>query len=342
MLRVAGQVLRLLPLRAFPRVIPRDVLGFCYHTVSEQQPAHIRHLYLCKTPAQFECDLEFLCRHYELVTYEDLSTALAPRRVGRPRAILTFDDGFQEWHSIVRPLLLRYGVPAIFFVTTGFLDNRRLFYRHKVSLCIDAYLRLPWAGAAAARRDLADILGTPLPRVGDLPVCLRRLTLQAEALLDSVCARLGVDTDAYLRTTAPYLTSEQVRALASDGFTIGAHSAAHALVSSMTTAEAEADIVGSCAAVAQMVGAQTIPYAFPYAFPFHGRGVGRDMLRSLRARHPHIGLFFDTGLLAQDEEFVINRIEVDGPPRRGRRVTNLPAHVRRAYAVELARMVMGA
>jgi len=328
----------MVPLRALPRLIARDVVGFCYHTVSDHQQPDTSHLYSCKTPAQFERDLEFLRREYELVTYDDLVAGRVSTARGRPRAIVTFDDGLKECYSTIRPLLLKYGVPAVFFVTTGLLDNRRLFYRNKVSLCIDTYLRLSRAEADAARRDLEDLMDAPLRGWRDLAVHLHKLTPQAENLLDAVSARLGIDADAYLRTTAPYLTNAHVCGLARDGFTIGAHSVAHLRLCSMTPAEAEADIVSSCETVARMVDRPNVPYAFP----FDGRGVSREMLRAVRSRHSDVGLFFDSRGLARDQEFVINRIVVDRPPRATHQVTNLPAYVRNAYAVELARAVIAA
>ena len=338
MVTLAGEVLRLVPLRALPRLIARDVVGFCYHTVSECRQPAVSHLYSCRTPAQFERDLEFVCREYEPVPYDDLVAGRVAAATGRPRAIVTFDDGLKECYSIIRPLLLKYGVPAVFFVTTGLLDNRRLFYRNKVSLCIDTYLRLSRTEADAARSDLEDLMGAPVRGWRDLAVHLHRLTPQAEELLDAVSARLGVDADAYLRTNAPYLTTAQVRGLARDGFTIGAHGLAHLRLYSMTPAEAEADIVSSCETVARMVDRPTVPYAFP----FDGRGVSREMLRAVRSQHSHVGLFFDSRGLARDRDFVINRIVVDSPTRATHQVTNLPAYVRNAYAVELARAVIAA
>ena len=317
----------MVPLRALPRLIARDVVGFCYHTVSDHQQPDTSHLYSCKTPAQFERDLEFLRREYELVTYDDLVAGRVSTARGRPRAIVTFDDGLKECYSTIRPLLLKYGVPAVFFVTTGLLDNRRLFYRNKVSLCIDTYLRLSRAEADAARRDLEDLMDAPLRGWRDLAVHLHKLTPQAENLLDAVSTiRASVSQELTMSASA------------SAGVIEHSHSVAHLRLCWMTPAEAEADIVSSCETVARMVDRPNVPYAFP----FDGRGVSREMLRAVRSRHSDVGLFFDSRGLARDQEFVINRIVVDRPPRATHQVTNLPAYVRNAYAVELARAVIAA
>ena len=45
-----------------------------------------------------------------------------------PRALsITFDDGYRDNHDIALPILLQLGLPATFFVATGFLDGGRMF-----------------------------------------------------------------------------------------------------------------------------------------------------------------------------------------------------------------------
>ncbi|MDB4890603.1 MAG: polysaccharide deacetylase [Gemmatimonadetes bacterium] len=326
-------MLRVLPVRLYARLIARDVVGFCYHTVSDEPLAHLKHLYPAKTPAQLTCDLEFIRREFNVVGYDDLRAGRVSARDKRPKALVTFDDGLAECHTIIRPLLLKHGTPAVFFVTTGFLDNRQLFYRHKASLCIEAYRHLPPVAAAAIGSDLAAILDVNGGANGNLPSRLRQTTSQDEPAIDEVCRRLGVDVAGYLQKTAPYLTTAQVQSMASEGFAIGAHGVTHVRLDSLSAADAKAEIVASCSTVATLVDRTEVPFAFP----FNGNGVDRGMLRALRASHPQVGLFFDTRMLARDQDFIVNRIVVDEPPRGRRRTTNLSLHMRYAYAAAFGR-----
>jgi len=43
---------------------------------------------------------------------------------------LSFDDGSEDWLSLVIPVLKRYNVPATFFTTTGFIGNGLIPYPH--------------------------------------------------------------------------------------------------------------------------------------------------------------------------------------------------------------------
>ena len=322
-----------MPRQLLSALVPRDVIGFCYHTVSDSPMPHVRSLYHCKSVAQFRRDIELLQQRYRVLGYEELVARRSRTDGAAPAVVITFDDGLSECYDVVRPILLEYGVPAIFFVTTGFLDNRRLFYRQKVALCIEAYSALVPNARAAARRDVALCFDTPLDDSERLVERLQAATLKEEGAIDAACDRLGVDSGEFLRTVRPYLTVAQLRAMAADGFTIGAHGTAHGLLGAMPEAEARLEIITACNAVSALVPAPVVPFAFP----FNGTGVSRDMLGALRDERPQIGLFFDSRQLAPDRDFIVNRLVVDDPYGATASSSNLPARVRRAYARELVR-----
>lgn len=323
-------------MRALEKIVRRNVIGFCYHTVSDRQLPHIESLYRCKSVAQFRRDLDYLRRFYRIAGYDELEGTRGGSN-GKPFVVITFDDGLVECHDVIRPVLLEYGVPAIFFVTTEFLDNRRLFYRQKVALCIEAWSRLSGQEAVAARSEIARFFSAEVDSDQALIARLQAAAWKEEPAIDSACSTLGVDTNAYLRTVRPYLTTTQVRTLASDGFTIGAHGTSHQRLGVMTEAEARSEIITACETVSRIVAGKGSPSSVPFAFPFNGRDVKREMMRTIRETNTEVGLFFDSTELALEPDFVINRLVVDDPTGATERASNLPARIRRAYAREIVR-----
>ena len=54
-----------------------------------------------------------------------LDAAVASLKAGKlpaRSACITFDDGYVDNHDVALPILLRHGLPATFFIATGFLD----------------------------------------------------------------------------------------------------------------------------------------------------------------------------------------------------------------------------
>ena len=111
---------------------------FCTDVVADEPLPHIKHLYNYKTASEFEADVIYLKAHYRLPTWQQfLEERSQGPRPGRPTALLTFDDGMAKRFQYARPVLLKHQVPCVFFITKGFVDNRSMFYRHKVSLCLE-------------------------------------------------------------------------------------------------------------------------------------------------------------------------------------------------------------
>jgi peptidoglycan/xylan/chitin deacetylase (PgdA/CDA1 family) len=305
----AHAALRLLPLAVHEALTPRRTLVLLYHVVGPPLP-HVRHLYPHKSAREFEDDLTRLARRYRMVAYEELDGAARADR-GRPAAHITFDDGYRECATVAAPILRRLGIPCTFFVTTDLVDNRVLFHRNKVSLCLETLAIAPEGRAAAFLRDQSARLGrAPMDR-RRFAAWLLGLRPADEPEIDRVCTSLGVDTGRYLEERTPYLTTADIRDLAVAGFTIGAHGRQHVPLGALAEGAARDEILESCAAVRAMTGAEKVPFAFPHS----GDGVDRDFLARLRAGHPHIGLLFDTRRLRSDVPFIVNRVTVDTPPR---------------------------
>lgn len=76
----------------------------------------------------FEQDLAYFKRHYECISLAELCRRLRDGRPIRRRTlVVTFDDGYRDNFTRAMPLLAAAGVPATFFVSTGFVGTDRVF-----------------------------------------------------------------------------------------------------------------------------------------------------------------------------------------------------------------------
>ncbi len=317
---------RLIPPGLYPRLLRRAVIDFFYHAVSDDPMPHVRHLYPVIPVAVFEASLRYLKQNHTFVDYAQLHAHVFNGAPLPPRAVhLSFDDGYAECFTVVRPLLLKHGVPCTFFLTTGLIDNKILFYRNKQSLCIE-------------RLNGVDCQFSNLP--AEVPVFensaafiswLKDLRLPDETLIDAVCEALGVDWPAFLAERQPYLTSSQIRQMQVEGFTIGAHTVTHRKLIDLSPDEIENEMAASCRAVQVIAGQAAVPFSFPHS----AFGLDRRLLNAIRARHPEIGLLFDTKGLRNDVTFIHNRIwaEKFPPPLagEGRAGGGLPKALHIAY-----------
>jgi peptidoglycan/xylan/chitin deacetylase (PgdA/CDA1 family) len=322
------EALQRVPMPLWRGLFPKTELGFCYHMVSDVPLPHLRH-YPILSSADFDADLTYLRSRFDFISYEQLAHRRGSSNIVRDNAvILTFDDGFAECATVAAPILLRHGAGCVFFVVTDLIDNATVFRESEASLCIEAICRLPVEHVEAAIRelglgarllppprrtpfdparlplDIAGLDGQPEPRLQPLLHWLLTIGAPDVDLMHQLSTRLGVDPKDYLRQVRPYLTTAQIRQLASDGFTIGAHGLTHRRLQDLPRDEAEHEIVESCRVVRDLTGQNSVPFAFPY----FGGDIDRTWLAELRRQHDFIGLFFDTDGLREDEPFVVQRV----------------------------------
>lgn len=68
----------------------------------------------------FRAQVDMLRQHYEIVS---LDQALTPRKTGKPRVVLTFDDGEQGLYDHLLPFVHAEGLPVTVYVATGQIES---------------------------------------------------------------------------------------------------------------------------------------------------------------------------------------------------------------------------
>jgi peptidoglycan/xylan/chitin deacetylase (PgdA/CDA1 family) len=96
----------------------------CYHGIARATVADDPE-FLRVDPDRFRQQVEFLIRSgFAFVTVADLAARLdgGPPPVGL--AALSFDDGLEDNHEVLLPILQEYGIPASVYVITGLVGRR--------------------------------------------------------------------------------------------------------------------------------------------------------------------------------------------------------------------------
>jgi peptidoglycan/xylan/chitin deacetylase (PgdA/CDA1 family) len=90
-----------------------------YHRVDGKLP-----LELDLNAALFQRQAALLAASRRVIGYEEALKRLEhPEDGDEPSYVLTFDDGYLDFYTCVFPLLKQYDLPAILFVTTGFVEE---------------------------------------------------------------------------------------------------------------------------------------------------------------------------------------------------------------------------
>lgn len=240
---------------------PAGLLLPYHHTVSNNKLEHISNLYQFKNIETFSKDLDFLLKYYKPIAPPDLWHSVQSNTPVPPgRFLLTFDDGFKEISEVVAPLLSKKGVPAIFFINPAFIDNKKMFYRGKISILIGMLRDNPqrYIPTFSSLLSVAPILETVV-------AALKKITQLNASLLDTIASEINYSFEDYLLRQRPFLTQEQLLSLHTQGFSIGSHSMDHPYYNLLPAAEQVRQTLDSCSYVKELLNTDTCHFSFPHS-----------------------------------------------------------------------------
>ena len=263
---------------------------------------------------EFDWQMRYLARNHEVITCQELAQLIdAGRPVPRRAVIVTFDDGYQDNHDVVLPILRRHGVPAVVFVATGYMDSRETYWYdqlvHWMLRVERAELDLPGGGTRlhvggdqAARRRTAQ---AALKHLKVLPEGLRRETIDAwrRALGAPAC-------DEFSGNNGP-MSWGQVKALADAGIEIGSHSVTHPVLANVADDEQlERELVDSKAQIEARTGQQVVSLAYPVGGP---GAYSERVVEFVRRAGYRFGFTYESGVidLHRMDPFRLRRLAVE-------------------------------
>lgn len=241
---------------------------------------------LCVSPERFEDQLRCLARDYRVVALTELLAEHLNRRLSDGTVAITFDDGYADNLHAAAPLLVRHGLPATFFVTSGAIGSPREFWWDRLEKCLlvagplPDRLQIPVAGSekswdlGAARagfdrsvRGARPWEADPTTRLGffyEIWKYLRGLDeLLREEALTAVERWSGAGDET--RPTHRILSPVEVRELADlPGMTIGAHSVSHATLSACNPSAQRLEIRRSKDDLERLLGRRVPMFAYPF------------------------------------------------------------------------------
>ena len=189
---------------------------------------------------------------------------------------ITFDDGYADNAEIALPVLQHYGVPATFFVASGFLNGGRMWNDSVIELVRRAPGEVLDVGVLGLG---VHGLATPAQRTQAIHALIRQLKYlpmtQRQQQVDSLAALVRVALPDDLM-----MTDAQVRQLHQAGMAIGAHTVCHPILSALEAPQARAEIADSKRALEQLIGAAVPLFAYPNGRP--GADYGAEHVAMVR------------------------------------------------------------
>jgi peptidoglycan/xylan/chitin deacetylase (PgdA/CDA1 family) len=245
---------------------------------------------LCVTPEHFAEQLDVLAQRRQVISLQSLTQALRQGRLPRRAVVITFDDGYADNLLTAKPLLEKHHLPATVFVATGYIGDRREFWWDELDRLFLQPGNLPqtlqlgvngilhkWELQDTAHYSQADCNRhrhwkpwhetTPGPRQQIYHALWKLMHPLSEKERQRVREDLlaWAQTEPLVRSTHRTLADQEVAELARGGLIeIGAHTVSHPMLSALSGAAQQEEIVRSKRELEGILGQQVQSFAYPY------------------------------------------------------------------------------
>jgi peptidoglycan/xylan/chitin deacetylase (PgdA/CDA1 family) len=213
--------------------------------------------------AAFAEQMALLASNFNVLPLGEAVQRLAQGRLPARAACVTFDDGYADNHDVALPILKQFGVPATFFVASGYLDGGRMWN----DTVIEALRR-----AQGPRLDLSNLGLGALPvssideRRAAVRVLLRAIKHRPPVARADVVERIA-STVAEPLPEDLMMTRAQVRALRDAGMAVGGHTVTHPILTRISDEQAEAEMAEGKAMLEAVIGGPVKLFAYPNGVP---------------------------------------------------------------------------
>ncbi|HWP00776.1 MAG TPA: polysaccharide deacetylase family protein [Methylococcus sp.] len=211
--------------------------------------------------SDFREQMGFLSEHYEVLPL-DRAWESKSGTSSKPRAVITFDDGYANNYHVAYPILREFGLPATIFLVTGAIGSRNLFWYDRLQTALKGLL--PIREIKSIREDLKARIH-PHAMNAAVDALLREKIGSAEPTEEAIAAYRPLDFP-------------EIKEMGRSGsIRFGSHTHRHEILTKMTRAEVEETLARSLEVLRGLPGASDY-----FCYPNGSHGPGHDeILRRL-------------------------------------------------------------
>jgi peptidoglycan/xylan/chitin deacetylase (PgdA/CDA1 family) len=211
----------------------------------------------------FDQQMALLKNYFNFIPLSEAVRGLRQGSLPPRAACVTFDDGYADNAEIALPILERHGIPATFFVATGFLDGGRMWNDTIIELVRTA--PGPIMDLSGIGLGVFDIASTEQRQhaISTLLGKLKYLSLEVrQEQINAMCRILSISVPNDLM-----MNSAQVRLLHNSGMEIGGHTVNHPILARLDDSTARAEIADGRDALEGIIRAPVRLFAYPNGKP---------------------------------------------------------------------------
>src|SRR5690554_1569102 len=269
-----------------------------YHLVSNEKLSHIKHLYSYKNIEQFEEDLKYSQKYYQVVSPNEIIDDFHLKH--QKKYILSFDDGLIENYTVILPLLEKYKLKAVFFINPGFVNNKKFLNKHLKSILIEELAKTPQNHIVWDK--------TGIKKNENLKTAIINRELSNDFIFDLFDC-IQFDFKNHIQHQPVYMNLNQIQELLDKGHFLGGHTMTHPYLNKLSEEEQFTEITDSLLWIKQHFNVDYTLFSFPYSDRF----ASKQLITRLENWNNNIIIFGNSGYKKDVSKRIVQRFSAEKP-----------------------------
>ena len=243
-----------------------------YHKIGPAAPPLFGETVL---PKDFERQIRFLKKRYEIIDLQDLRSSFSKANSSKDLVILTSDDGYCDNFLYAYPIIKKYDVPLTIFLTTDVIGTKQLLWPDKLAWIL-------YKSASQFNRQALNRTDLPQEMIDKVEDFFLKDAFRKADILRSICVYLKSYSneereDILCRLTKfcdvkqwpaenlrAMLSWEEIKNMSRDGISFGSHTKSHPAMSKISLNLARREIVDSKLVIEEQIQKPVTTFAYPY------------------------------------------------------------------------------
>lgn len=247
-----------------------------YHRVNDNRDPFFKALPI----SQFRVQMQYLARHFQFLSLDQVAGTNAPLRTDRPCVAITFDDGYRDNFIHAFPVLREMRIPATIFLTTGYIDTGHLPWYDEVRLAFkltsqSSFSLQSLGGPNASLRTEEERL-----RAMELTLSWLRNIDEVNRLLYLPELFRNLRVAGQLILPATMLGWNEIRQMNKAGINFGAHTVTHPVLGTLPISRLQEEVHGSKTMLEDRLQVPVRHFAYPFGKPADLCGNAKQVVKS--------------------------------------------------------------
>ncbi|MFC1709272.1 polysaccharide deacetylase family protein [Candidatus Omnitrophota bacterium] len=237
----------------------------CYHSVSSNGYYHKKESPDEYLKANFERQIKFLNKQFKIASLKITTEELRNNKPLKPRTLgIIFDDGYRDNLTLAFPLLKKLNIPATFFITTGFIDNKLIPEFDKIAFIVRNTKKQKLRIEALGTSYLLETDQEKQAAILDIDTKTKELEAKKRSeIINSMSLTLEVLPEKEINDNL-CMRREQIVKLNNDLTQIGSHGHTHKKLTKMPLQQAREEITISKIKLEEIIKEPIILFSYPF------------------------------------------------------------------------------